>query len=84
MLAFVYKSSRKEQLYIYLLERDGFHKLPQELLHGLGEMIFVMQVALDQRQQLGREDITIVRTNLQQQGFHIQFPPIVDLRNDAQ
>ena len=75
MQAYVYKSLRKAETFVYLRERDAFGLLPEVLRAQLGELRFVLDVALTPERKLAREDAAVVRSNLAGQGFHIQFPP---------
>jgi uncharacterized protein YcgL (UPF0745 family) len=75
MQAYVYKSLRKAETFVYLRERDAFGLLPEVLRTPLGELRFVLEVALTPERRLAREDAAVVRTNLAAQGFHVQFPP---------
>ena len=82
MQAYVYKSLRKAETFVYLRERDAFGLLPEVLRNQLGELRFVLDVALTPDRRLAREDATVVRANLAGQGFHIQFPPPVERSAD--
>lgn len=75
MQAYVYKSLRKAETFVYLRERDAFGLLPEALRGSLGELRFVLEVALTPERRLAREDADVVRRNLAAQGFHLQFPP---------
>ena len=75
MHAFIYKSLRKADTYVYLAGRDDFARLPAPLRAQVGELAFVLEVTLTPERRLAREDVAIVRRNLAAQGFHIQFPP---------
>ena len=85
MQAYVYKSQRKADTFVYLAARDDFGRLPEPLRTQLGELSFVLEVALTPERKLAREDADVVRTNLASRGFHIQFPPQPDpaVRPDA-
>lgn len=76
MQAFVYKSSRRADTYVFLAERDRFACLPAPVLQGLGTLEFVMELTLDPQRRLARADPAVVRTNLATHGFHLQFPPV--------
>ena len=78
MHAYVYKSQRKADTFVYLATRDDFARLPEPLRTQLGELAFVLEVALTPERKLAREDAEVVRTNLTARGFHIQFPPQPD------
>ncbi|WP_093304107.1 YcgL domain-containing protein [Pseudoxanthomonas sp. CF385] len=85
MQAYVYKSQRKADTFVYLAARDDFARLPEPLRTQLGDLSFVLEVALTPERKLAREDADVVRTNLASRGFHIQFPPQPDpaIRPDA-
>ncbi|MGY6518602.1 MAG: YcgL domain-containing protein [Lysobacteraceae bacterium] len=75
MLAFVYKSLRKDDTYLYLRERDGFGLLPQPLLARLGALDFVMELDLAPPRRLARADAAAVREALDGEGYYLQLPP---------
>ena len=75
MQAYVYKSLRRAETFVYLRERDAFDLLPEVLRSQFGELRFVLDVALTPGRKLAREDVAVVRANLAAQGFHVQFPP---------
>jgi len=75
MHAFVYKSLKKADTYVYLAARDDFARLPEPLRAQLGSLQFVLDVALTPDRKLAREDADVVRANLAARGFHLQFPP---------
>jgi uncharacterized protein YcgL (UPF0745 family) len=75
MQAYVYKSQRKDDTYVFLAARDDFTRLPEPLRTQLGGLQFVLEVALTPGRKLAREDATAVRGNLALRGFHLQFPP---------
>jgi len=74
----VYRSPRKQEMYLYLAEKDGFQRVPEALLAGFGQPILVIELLLHPQRKLAREDVGRVITNLHSQGFHLQLPP--DLR----
>lgn len=77
MQAYVYKSLRKADTYVYLAGRDDFARLPPPLLAQLGRLQFVLEVALTPERRLAQADADVVRTNLATRGFHVQLPPTV-------
>jgi uncharacterized protein YcgL (UPF0745 family) len=77
MLAYVYKSLKKADTYVYLAGRDDFARLPDPLRTQLGELRFVLEVALTPERRLAQEDPAVVRANLAARGFHLQFPQTV-------
>ncbi|QDH71331.1 YcgL domain-containing protein [Marilutibacter alkalisoli] len=75
MQAYVYKSLRKADTYIYLAARDDFARLPEPLRGQLGQLAYVLEVVLTPERKLAQEDPAVVRENLATRGFHLQFPP---------
>jgi uncharacterized protein YcgL (UPF0745 family) len=75
MQAYVYKSLRKADTFVYLAARDDFETIPESLRAPLGSLAFVLEVALTPERKLARGNTAQVRENLTVQGFHIQFPP---------
>jgi uncharacterized protein YcgL (UPF0745 family) len=75
MHAYVYKSQRKADTYVYLAAREDFERLPEPLRTQLGPLAFVLDVELTPGRKLAREDAAAVRANLVARGFHLQFPP---------
>jgi len=80
MQAYVYKSLRKADTFVFLAARDDFARLPEPLRAQLGELAFVLEVALTPDRRLARADPHAVRANLATLGFHVQFPPQPDGR----
>ena len=83
MQTYVYKSLRKENTYVYLRQRDDFAVMPDAVRQPLGELVFVLEVALTENRRLAQADPAVVRANLAAHGFHLQFPstlpdPMVD------
>lgn len=75
MHAYVYKSLRKADAYLYLAARDDFDRVPAPVLAKLGRLQFVLDVALTPDRKLASADPDVVRQNLALRGFHLQLPP---------
>ena len=75
MLSFIYRSPKKEEMYLYLLDKNGFEELDDSLQKVFGTPEFVMVLDLDKRDTLARVDIQVVRTALIEQGYYLQMPP---------
>lgn len=71
----VYRSPRKQEMYLYLAAEDQFDTIPDALLQRFGEPVLVISLELSPERQLAREDVNTVMTNLREQGFHLQMPP---------
>ena len=74
MNCFIYRCSRKPDLYIYLAEEDDFSSVPAEIMRALGITEFSMELELTADKKLARENVVTVMENLEQKGFHLQLP----------
>ena len=77
MHAYVYKSLRKPDTYLYLREKDAFGLVPDGVRLPLGQLSLVLEVTLTPERKLAREDVNVVITNLTERGFHLQRPESV-------
>ena len=75
MQCFIYKSLKKDYLYLYITKQDDFSKVPDALLEHLGKLQFVMEMDLTPERKLAREDAGKVIESLKEQGFFVQLPP---------
>ncbi len=76
-MCFVYRSNKKDEMYLYLPKRDEFSEVPEPLMKAFGEPQFALQVNLGKRDKLAREDIETVKQKIQEQGFFLQMPPSI-------
>jgi len=76
MKTYIYKSTKKDELYLYIVKKDDFSEVPQELYDSMGkEPVFVMELELSPDRPLARENVAQVIKNLETQKFHVQMPP---------
>lgn len=73
MFCHIYRSSRKPDTYLYLVDKDDFSILPDSLLSLFGdpEFSFSFELAVDKK--LAKEDTAEVLENLKSQGYHLQL-----------
>ena len=76
MQCFIYKSLKKDELYLYIEHRDNFTKVPESLLDSLGKLQFVMELELTEERRLARENAGKVIEEIKAKGFFIQMPPV--------
>lgn len=74
MQCYIYRCSRKPDMYIYLAEEDVFDNVPREIYNTLGIVEFAMELDIKPDTKLAREETATVISNLKQHGFHIQLP----------
>ena len=77
MHCFIYKSSKKEELYLYMAKQDDFSDIPEAILKSIGLPEFVMQLDITPERTLAREKAADVIQGLEEHGFFIQMPPTV-------
>ena len=73
MQCHIYRSNRKLDTYLYLLDKDDFSMIPDELLRVFGEPEFSFSFDLTQERELAKEDVAVVIENLESQGYHLQL-----------
>lgn len=74
MHAFIYKSLRKSDTYLYLREKDAFALVPEAVCAPLGDLVFVLMVELKEGRTLAHADTTVVQANLMACGYYLQLP----------
>ncbi|AOV97206.1 hypothetical protein A9798_09680 [Edwardsiella hoshinae] len=75
MLCVIYRSSKREQTYLYVEKKDDFSRVPEVLLKSFGQPQLAMVLNLATRSRLAGADIAAVRTALAEQGYYLQLPP---------
>ncbi|AEC16333.1 MULTISPECIES: YcgL domain-containing protein [Gallibacterium] len=78
MLCAIYKSRRKDGMYLYIEKRDDFSSVPESLLNAFGTPQFVMLFNLDGKKKLIHTDNQNVKEQIEQNGFYLQMPPPVE------
>ena len=73
MLCHIYRSNRKFDTYLYLVEKDDFSVIPDDLLRVFGEPEFSFSFNLTEERTLAIEDSGDVLENLKHQGYHLQL-----------
>ena len=71
----VYRSPRRDEMYLYLRTEDDFTAVPAELLQRFGAPQRVMSLDLHPQRRLAREDVAQVRAELRAKGYYLQLPP---------
>jgi uncharacterized protein len=71
----VYKSSRKEGMYIYVLATRELADVPESLLASFGKPVLVTRLQLTPERRLARCSGADVIEAVAGQGFYLQMPP---------
>jgi len=71
----VFRSPRREGMYLYVDKEEGLARVPPELLKSFGAPQQVMLLALTPERRLARADRAEVEAQVRSQGFFLQLPP---------
>ncbi|MTD39496.1 hypothetical protein GIX45_12910 [Erwinia sp. CPCC 100877] len=75
MFCAIYRSSKRDQTYLYVEKKDDFSRVPQDLMQGFGTPVFAMLLPLDGSKKLANAEIEKVKQSLSEQGYYLQLPP---------
>jgi len=75
MLCVIYKSSKKDQTYLFVKQREDFSDVPPALMSTFGKPTLVTVLNLAGKDKLAMADISKVKSNLTGQGYYLQLPP---------
>lgn len=83
----IYKSPRKDEMYLYVDKREALTRVPEALLEMFGAPLHVMDMPLTAKRTLARVDIDKVLADLTEKGYFLQMPPpkddyLLDLHRD--
>jgi len=76
---YIYKSSKKNDTYLYISEKDNFELLEESMLTLLGQLKFVMHIDLEVTSHLAHADIEQVKNQLREEHYYLQLPPSVKI-----
>lgn len=75
MFCVIYRSTRREQTYLYVEKRDDFSRVPETLMQSFGQPQLAMLLPLDGSKKLASADLDKVKESLTSQGYYLQLPP---------
>ena len=75
MRTWVYKSSRRENTYLFIDRENDFHNVPEALVNLLGDLTLVIDVVLEPDRKLAQADPVDVMHQINSQGYFLQLPP---------
>jgi hypothetical protein len=71
----VYRSSRKQEMYLYVDAREGLERVPEALLERFGRPLEALSLLLTPDRRLARADAVKVLAQIEETGFYLQMPP---------
>lgn len=75
VLCEVFKSTRKEEMYLYVDKRKGFETVPDMLMETFGKPVTVLTMILTADKPLARANAADIMASIKEQGFYLQMPP---------
>lgn len=78
LLCDIYRSPRKDEMYLYVQKQDGVSKVPENLRALFGAPVHVTTMLITPERKLARADVHKVMSALQKQGYYLQMPPAED------
>ena len=78
MLCAVYKTRKKQGMYLYVPKKDVFDDVPDPLMQRFGKPELVTLLALDKREKIAGIDKQKLTDELNSNGFYLQMPPKED------
>jgi uncharacterized protein len=75
LLCQIYRSPRKQEMYLYVEKAVGLEEVPEALLETFGEPEEVMTIILTPERKLARVNVEDVLSDIAEKGFYLQMPP---------
>lgn len=75
LLCEILKSSRKDEMYLYIDKQKGLSSVPEALMDTFGKPVPVLTMILTADKKLARVNAADVMTAIHEQGFYLQMPP---------
>ncbi|MBT4520465.1 MAG: YcgL domain-containing protein [Halieaceae bacterium] len=75
ILCQIFKSSRKQEMYLYVEKNRGVADVPLDLMERFGEPLEVMSLVLSSDKKLARAKASDVLQAIANQGYYLQMPP---------
>ncbi|GAB2794323.1 YcgL domain-containing protein [Halomonas shantousis] len=75
MLCEVFKSSLKDEMYLYIDKSRGMGDVPEVLLERFGKPVPVMTMILTEDKPLARVEAAKVIAQIDERGYYLQMPP---------
>lgn len=77
-LVSIYRSPRKQDMYLYVAKTAGFKEVPEALLKQFGSPTHVMDLLITRNKKLARVEAGRLLDELMERGFYLQMPPAKD------
>lgn len=78
LLCDIYKSSKYDEMYLYVSKKEGLEKVPEALMEKFGKPRHSLTLILTPDKKLARADIAKVLEQIEANGYYLQLPPQQD------
>ncbi|MBM6550324.1 YcgL domain-containing protein [Marinomonas ostreistagni] len=75
MIIEIFRSSKKDEMYLYVEKQKGLKDVPEALMERFGEGVSVMTMLIKPEQKLARANAKDVMDSIVEKGFYLQMPP---------
>ena len=80
----IFKGHKKEEMYLYVEQKNGLKSVPVDLLATFGQTESVMVLLLTKDKKLARVTASDVLAAIEDQGYFLQMPPPPEALAEAQ
>ena len=80
----IFKGHKKEEMYLYVEQKNGLKSVPEDLLATFGQTESVMVLLLTKDKKLARVTASDVLASIEDQGYFLQMPPSPEALAEAQ
>lgn len=82
ILCTIYRSPKKEGMYLYVDKNEDLERVPEALLNMFGKPQHAMTLLLKPERKLARVDRDDVILAIAEQGYFLQMPPKIESYNN--
>lgn len=79
LIVSIYRSAKKEGMYLYVPKGSDLAKLPESLLQHFGKCEHAMTLLLTPEKKLARAEVGKVIKAIEEAGYYLQLPPVADV-----
>jgi uncharacterized protein YcgL (UPF0745 family) len=78
MICSIYRSPKKDEMYLYVAKAKGLTDVPEALLKMFGQPQHRMDMLLTEEKQLARATAADILLDIDEKGYYLQMPPVRD------
>jgi len=71
----VYRSSKRQEMYLFVDFADDLARVPGPLLERFGKPVPVLSLSLSADRKLARAEASVVLAQIESTGYYLQMPP---------